>query len=133
MLLAKGKGMKVYLCGPINRCTDEECRGWREAVKARLPDTLDPMRRDYRGRETESVDEIVEGDKQDIIESDLLLVNYDRPSVGTSMEILLAWMAYKPVIIVARPETNISPWLRYHSTEIFHSFDDAITWIIGHE
>jgi len=31
--------MKVYLCGPINGCTDEECKNWRETVKAQLPDT----------------------------------------------------------------------------------------------
>lgn len=117
--------MKVYLCGPINGCTDEECKDWRESAKAQLPETLDPMRRDYRGREAECVAEIVEGDKQDIHESDAFLVNYDRPSVGTSMEIYLAWTLGKPVIVVTRPETVISPWLRYHSTKIVHSFDEA--------
>ena len=25
----------VYLCGPINGCTDSECRDWREYVKDR--------------------------------------------------------------------------------------------------
>lgn len=125
--------MKVYLCGPINGCTDEECKDWREAAKARLPDTLDPMRRDYRGREDECFVDIVEGDKIDIGQCDLLLVNYDRPSVGTSMEIYHAWLADTPVIVVARPETVISPWLRYHSTKIVHSFDDAFAWIEAHE
>jgi hypothetical protein len=43
--------MKVYLCGPINGCTDSECIDWRAAAKKRLSDTIDPMRRDYRGRE----------------------------------------------------------------------------------
>lgn len=121
--------MKVYLCGPINGCTDEECKDWREMVKARLPDTLDPMRRDYRGREAECVNEIVEGDKVDIEESDVLLVNYDRPSVGTSMEVLLAWQQQKPVIVVHAPDANISPWLRYHATTFCTSFDSAIKQI----
>jgi nucleoside 2-deoxyribosyltransferase len=121
--------MKVYLCGPINGCTDEECKDWREMVKARLPDTLDPMRRDYRGREVECVNEIVEGDKEDIRECDVFLVNYDRPSVGTSMEVLLAWQQDKPVIVVHKPDAVISPWLRYHSTKFFTSFDDAIKQI----
>lgn len=43
--------MKVYLCGPINGCTDDQCKNWREAAKQVLSDTVDPMRRDYRGRE----------------------------------------------------------------------------------
>ena len=45
--------MKVYLCGPIAGCTDEECMDWRENAKTILHNanisTLDPMRRDYRG------------------------------------------------------------------------------------
>lgn len=31
----------VYLCGPINGCTDAECNDWRSYAKAHLPDTLD--------------------------------------------------------------------------------------------
>lgn len=33
------------------------------------------------------------------------------------------------MIVVCRQGTSISPWLRYHSTKIVHSFDDAIAWI----
>jgi nucleoside 2-deoxyribosyltransferase len=120
---------KVYLCGPINGCTDEECKDWREAAKTRLPDTLDPMRRDYRGKEAESYREIVELDKRDIEASNVVLVNYDRPSVGTSMEILWAWLKETPVVVVCKADAVISPWLRYHSTEIVHSFDEAFRWI----
>lgn len=121
--------MKVYLCGPINGCTDEGCKDWREAVKTRLPDTLDPMRRDYRGKEAESYREIVELDKRDVEASGVVLVNYDKPSVGTSMEVLWAWLKETPVIVVCRADAVVSPWLRYHSTKIVHSFDDAIAWI----
>jgi nucleoside 2-deoxyribosyltransferase len=120
---------KVYLCGPINGCTDAEAKDWREYVKTMLPDTLDPMRRDYRGREAECVDEIVELDKIDVTNSDVLLVNYDKPSVGTSMEVLYAFERGKAVVVVARPEASISPWLRYHSHSIVHSFAEAIDFI----
>lgn len=121
--------MNVYLCGPINGCTDEEARDWRETIKASLPDTLDPMRRDYRDKESENYREIVELDKRDIEACGVVLVNYDKPSVGTSMEVLWAWLKETPVIVVCRKETVISPWLRYHSTKIVHSFDEAIKWI----
>jgi nucleoside 2-deoxyribosyltransferase len=121
----------IYLAGPINGCTDEECKDWREYVKAQLGEenTLDPMRRDYRGREMECVDEIVEGDKADIDAATILLINYDRPSVGTSMEILYAWERGKKVIVVAAPGVRISPWLSYHSHKIFFSFENALTYI----
>jgi hypothetical protein len=121
--------MRPYLCGPINGCTDEECRDWREAVKLRFPGAIDPMVRDYRGKEDEKYREIVELDKEDIESSDVVFVNYDKPSVGTSMEILHAWLNDIPVVVVCRPETVISPWLRYHSSKIAHSFDDAADWI----
>lgn len=124
--------MKVYLCGPINGCTDEECKDWRQYVKDHLgaDRCVDPMVRDYRGREAECFKEIVELDKMDVLESEIILVNYDKPSVGTSMEVLYAWMHHKIIIIVCKEGTVISPWLRYHSTAIAHSFDRAIEMIL---
>lgn len=121
----------IYLCGPINGCTDDECKDWREYVKSKTPhySILDPMRRDYRGKEDESVDQIVELDKIDVTNSDIILVNYDRPSVGTSMEVLYAFERGKFVVVVAKDGTKISPWLRYHSHAIVKSFSDALRYI----
>ena len=120
--------MKVYLCGPINGCSDSECTDWREAMKSMFgaENCIDPMRRDYRGKEETAYREIVELDKVDVLQADALIVNYDKPSVGTAMEVLYAWMHHKPVIVVCRSDTPISPWLRYHSTHIVHSFERAI-------
>lgn len=28
---------KVYLCGPINGCTDSECKDWRAEALKRFP------------------------------------------------------------------------------------------------
>jgi hypothetical protein len=89
--------MIFYLGGPINGCTDEEANGWRSAVKPLIEaaghDWIDPMARDYRGREMEPgiAAEIVENDKDDILRSDVLLMNCPKPSVGTSMEVLFGW------------------------------------------
>jgi nucleoside 2-deoxyribosyltransferase len=117
----------LYLCGPINGCTDEECKDWRSYVtEAWQGRCIDPMVRDYRGREAEAYREIVELDKIDVAEADIILVNYDKPSVGTSMEILYAWERGKRIIVVCREDAVISPWLRYHSTHLAHSFDDAL-------
>jgi nucleoside 2-deoxyribosyltransferase len=122
--------MRVYLCGPINGCADEECKDWRKLVQETGGfDCVDPMKRDYRGREAESVREIVELDKRDIRGADALLVAYDKPSVGTAMEIFYAWTIGTPVIVVARADAALSPWLRYHATKIVHSFADAISWL----
>lgn len=122
--------LPVYLCGPINGCTDEEAKNWREYIKSQYPNCIDPMRRDYRGKEDQCVDEIVELDKIDVINSGVILVNYDKPSVGTSMEVLYAFERGKYVLVVCKQGTSISPWLRYHSHKIVHSFYDALQIII---
>lgn len=124
--------MKVYLCGPINGCTDEECMDWREEAKRHLPDTLDPMRRDYRGKEQTAYREIVEGDIADIDESDVLLVNYDRPSVGTSMEIFYAHGKGKHIVVVHSKGAVLSPWLLYHTDYFFTSFETALNFLTKH-
>ena len=121
--------MKIYLCGPINGCTDEECNDWRQMVSRVFSEKIDPMRRDYRGKELESVNEIVQLDKIDVDKCDIVLANCPKPSVGTSMEILYAWERNKPVLVVVPKDGPISPWLRYHSTKILHSFDEAVNWI----
>ena len=121
--------MKVYLCGPINNCTDNECRDWRDNIKLYLKDTIDPMRRDYRGNEHQHIDDIVELDKIDVCNSDALIVNYVKPSVGTSMEILYAWERGKFIIVVHNESTSLSPWLVYHSHRTVTSFDQAIAII----
>ena len=48
------------------------------------------MRRNFKDREVDSANEIVEFDLQDIRSSDILLVNYNKPSIGTAMEVFYA-------------------------------------------
>jgi nucleoside 2-deoxyribosyltransferase len=116
----------VYLCGGINGLSDSDCTDWREYAKERLLNgTLDPMRRDYRGKEDESVNEIVKGDLDDIEQCPTLLVNATRPSWGTAMEIVYAYGLGKRIISWVG-DSRVSPWLRYHSTAIHKSLDDAI-------
>jgi hypothetical protein len=121
--------MKVYLCGPINGRSDDDCKGWREYVKERVQNCIDPMARDYRGRELEPgiADEIVAGDEEDIRNSDALLVYYDRPSVGTAMEIRMAVKEMgKRVVLVDKSGKPLSPWLIHHCREIYKTLDEAI-------
>lgn len=88
---------------------------------------IDPMRRDYRGREDEFVDEIIAGDEEDIAECDVLLISADRPSWGSAMEVRLAKKEMgKPVVLTCPPGMSISPWLRGHSDVITHNYADGV-------
>jgi nucleoside 2-deoxyribosyltransferase len=120
----------VYLAGAIMGRSNEECVDWREYVKQLLKcRTIDPMVRDYRGREPEEFVAIVEKDKTDIDNCDILLVNYVEPSVGTSMEILYAWERGKLVVLVASSGQELSPWLLYHHHKLFFTLEDAASHI----
>jgi nucleoside 2-deoxyribosyltransferase len=125
----------VYLCGPINGCTDAEAMDWREQSKRLLTGIkfgyLDPMARDYRGRELEPgiAAEIVENDKNDIAGCGALLVYYEKPSVGTAMEVLYAWQARIPVVVVDKSGKPLSPWLIYHSDKVVNSLEEAVAYI----
>jgi nucleoside 2-deoxyribosyltransferase len=117
----------IYLAGPINGCTDEEAHGWRGSFMALLPGFafLDPMARDYRGREEECVPTIVEGDKADIDACDIFFAYCWQVSWGTGMEILYAAERGKAGILVVPRGVRISPWLRYHSRLIVPTLRDA--------
>ncbi len=125
--------MLVYLAGPINGCTDDECKNWRRYAAAELGtgNVFDPMVRDYRGRELEPgiATAIVEQDKADIFNATDVLVYFDRPSVGTSMEILHAWTLGKRVWVANVSGKAPSPWLVYHSHNISGSLQDSIASI----
>lgn len=124
----------TYLAGPINGCTDDEANNWRDVAKARLGEenTLDPMRRDYRGQENDpGIDkQIVHGDFVDILDSDVMLANCWQVSWGTAMEIFFAADQGKKVIAVLPEGGRISPWLSYHAT-VVHSLDAALALIEG--
>ena len=123
----------VYLAGAINGKSDEECNGWRSAAKRLLGSSFsvrDPMARDYRGREDESVREIVEGDLADIRECRYVLVNASAPSWGTAMEVFYAWSIGKRVVAFT-PSDRISPWLRWHTHSIYESVERACVAILN--
>lgn len=133
----------IYLGGPINGATDEEASGWRDKFMANMGDRYtfrDPMVRDYRGREDESVNEIVELDKEDILCSDILLAYCWQVSVGTSMEVFYGYdLRFQPeqhsdpyVILVIPEGTRISPWLAYHSDTIVGTIPEAQDFIRDH-
>lgn len=125
--------IKIYLCGAINGCTDDEANSWRDEARILLEnkfyECVDPMDRDYRGVEGDVYREIVDLDKIDVKNSDVILVMYNKPSVGTSMEVFYAWNLVKPVVVVDKTEKPLSPWLVYHSTKIVKSLRDAVDWI----
>jgi len=109
--------MRTYLAGPIFGMTDATCKDWRAEARRLLPqkwEVVDPMTRDYRGREAECQEEIVSGDLLDIRRCHLLLAHACVPSWGTAMEIYQASMWGIPVYALVTAGQQ-SPWLMRHT------------------
>ena len=116
----------TYLCGGINGLSDDQAITWREKAKSLLKtETLDPMRRDYRGREDQAVGEIVQGDLEDINASQFVLVNATRPSWGTAMEMVYSYLGNPGYVVIFTEGAKISPWVRFHADAIFDTVEEA--------
>lgn len=147
----------IYLAGGINGLSDEDAIDWREKAKALIPRdiaVLDPMARDYRGKEDESVEDIVLGDLQDIASVDAILAYCPKPSWGTAMEIHHAattgspirvripagepefqadtykTLGHRMIIAVVPAGTSVSPWLRYYTHAVVETLEEAVQWLV---
>ena len=131
------KSRKIYLCGPIMDEVEGQAREWRQVAKARLSShftILDPMRRNFKDREVDSANEIVEFDLQDVREADILLVNYNRPSIGTAMEVFYASHELQRFIIAFSQFefSECNPWMVKFCTKILPSLNQSMDYIHEH-
>jgi nucleoside 2-deoxyribosyltransferase len=114
---------RIYLAGPPFA---EEYR--RRAAVLLLEaglETVDPMRRDFRGNTRGHEAEIVEGDLADIDACDAVLAAFTSADEGTAME---AWYAHsrgKPVIAYSGG-APVHPWTVYVSVAVHADLDEAV-------
>ena len=85
-----------------------------------------------------TIHEIIELEKRDIETCDVLLSYLWKPSIGTPMEIMYAYMynqcyrmGSKKIKIISVLEKNkfISPWIEHHSDIVLSDFHLAFDWI----
>ena len=127
----------IYLSGPIMDEHEGTAREWRTTATEALRDNfllLDPMRRNFKDREVDSANEIVEFDLQDVRDADILLVNYDKPSIGTSMEVFFAAHDLGKFVVAFSPYTfkDCSPWMVRYCTKILPSLEGACEYLRTH-
>jgi nucleoside 2-deoxyribosyltransferase len=127
----------IYLSGPIMDEHEGLARAWREAAKDLLGSRyrmLDPMRRKFVDRQVDSANEIVEFDLQDVRDADIVLVNYNKPSIGTSMEVFYAAHDQGKFVVAFSPFEfkDCSPWMARYCTKILPTLEDACEYIINH-
>jgi nucleoside 2-deoxyribosyltransferase len=117
--------------------TESGAREWRDTAKGFLKGNfrlLDPMRRQFVDRQVDSANEIVEFDLQDVRDADILLVNYSKASIGTSMEIFYAAHDLGKFVVAFSPFEfhECSPWMVRYCTKILPSLESACDYINTH-
>jgi nucleoside 2-deoxyribosyltransferase len=127
----------IYLSGPIMDEHEGTAREWREAAKLLLGDRfelLDPMRRKFVDRQVDSANEIVEFDLQDVRDADLVLVNYNKASIGTSMEVFYAAHNLGKFVVAFSPFEfkDCSPWMARFCTKILPDLERSAEYIRLH-
>ena len=127
----------IYLSGPIMDESLGAAREWRSEA-ARLFNgqykLLDPMRRKFVDRQVDSANEIVEFDLQDVRDADIILVNYNKPSIGTSMEVFYASHNLGKFVVAFSPfeYKDCSPWMARFCTKIVPDLETAVEYIKTH-
>lgn len=127
----------IYLSGPIMDEHAGTARQWRESAKIQLAEKfklLDPMRRKFVDRQVDSANEIVEFDLQDVRDADIILVNYNKPSIGTSMEVFFAAHDLGKFVVAFSPfeYKDCSPWMARYCTKILPDLESATQYILDH-
>ena len=133
----KDQKKTIYLSGPIMDEHEGTAREWRETAKKMLGENfrlLDPMRWKFVDRQVDSANEIVEFDLQDVRNADLLLVNYNRASIGTSMEVFYAAHDQGKFVVAFSPleYKDCSPWMARFCTKILPDLESAVQYINDH-
>jgi len=128
---------KIYLCGPIMDEHEGDAREWRIAAEQELNSdfiVLNPMRRNFKDREVDSANEIVEFDLQDIRDADIILVNYSKSSIGTAMEVFYASNDLGKFVVGFSPFDfkDCSPWMVRFCTKILPTLEKATAYLKEH-
>lgn len=119
------KKMKLYIAGAVR---EQAYREYVHKVYGDHPnlELLDPIR-----IVTQEFPEVVEKDKQLIIDSDIVIAYVEEPSFGTVMEIIYAYEQGIPVYLINPNKKHMMNfWIRYHSTKSFENISDCFDEII---
>ena len=134
----------VYVAGPMEDCSEDHMKGWRQEVADQLDmagiDVLDPTRRVSFHDQMESLQEvgkdsqslcrrIFKMDLQDIANSTVIIADVRRSSgrgTGTSMELMFAHTKNKTIILWADEGDFIHPFYESIYTEKYFSLQECI-------
>jgi len=116
---------RVYLAGPISGCNDEQRRFWRRWVREHEPEfeVLDPT--DNLGDPAEDSYDLIRRDLQAIEQSDGVLVNMWKESIGSAIGVVQA-RRHGKVVVVADPNRLRNRMLDFYADAVVSSLSEAV-------
>lgn len=124
----------VFLCGPMRGIPRAESLGWRrEAVKLLAGKfyVLHALRQREIKETLPDPRSAIARDKNDIVRSDIILVNDTFPAasmIGTAMEVLFAYQLHKIIVVFGHAHEK-DYWLQYHSHICANTLEEACGYI----
>lgn len=120
----------IFLSGPIRGIDRRDALMWRLKAIKLLSDKFNVIHA-LRNRETKEnfpdYRAAIIRDKNDILVSDLILVNdnfKNASMIGTSMEVMYAFLNDKPIIVFGNAHDK-DYWLNYHIHTRVNNLDEA--------
>lgn len=128
---------RIYLAGSISDISFEESNIWRLTAKEWLEsresskvEVVNPN--DYYNFlevKYDTEEEIRRFDIRKVDSSNLILVNLNGKSIGTSMELQHAFDRQIAIIGYKDDEEELHPWLRCVCDKVFNNLKDALEYI----
>lgn len=136
------EAVNIYLSGGISGLSSEERTKWRSQVRNAIlyggydlnfkPIFFDPTQYyDIDNPTHVNEREVLDFDLNRLRKSDLIIVNFNNPgSIGTAMELALAYENRIPVIGFNINNAELHPWLLECTTRMFNDMRKMVDYVV---
>lgn len=133
--------IKIYLSGSMSDISFEEQSKWRQQIQDAIKFNYEHEKKatffnpvqyfNFVEKRYESELEIMNFDLNGLRNSDLVIVNFNNPSsIGTAMELMLAYEMRIPILGLNKDDTKLHPWLECCCDRIFNNMKDLVEYTV---
>ena len=138
------KSVEIYLAGGMSNISFEEQLKWRNQIKDAIlcgcyeytykPIFFSPpMYYNLEEQNHNTEKEVMDFDLNRLRNSDLVIVNFNAPnSIGTAMELAIAYENRIPVIGINETKAELHPWLVESVTRMCFNMREAIKHVVDY-
>lgn len=136
------KNVSIYLAGGMGGVSFEEQIRWRNQIRDAILYGLyeytykplffsPPMYYNFEEQNHNTEREVMEYDLNRLRNSDLVIVNFNNPnSIGTAMELAIAYENRIPVVGINEDKCELHPWLVESVTRMCYSLRETIKYVV---